>query len=938
MEKEKRYVIRNMLIFILIIIFFVCVVFIYYLSLYYATRDYIISNGRINAIESAEQIDKYLSSSIDILKLASYTLDNMIRDKRSQAEILDYLTNETIAVRDSLIDDTTGIYGYFNGEYMDGSGWDPGEDYVPTKRPWYVEAKGGNGRLVIVDPYLDLDTGTVMVSIVKTLCDTRSVVGIDISMDELQAITEDHVSKKLSFSEFIINARGQIIAHSDKNLVGKKYNDPTYPLGVSISKKFRSSDNGSFYMDFEGRDYMVYCMPLENEWTCITIIDATNDFRKLRFPLVITIISAIIMMGGLSFFMLLSDRKSREARELLVKSERATAANEAKSSFLSNMSHEIRTPINAIIGMNEMILRESNDSTVLSYSQNIKTASGTLLGLINDILDFSKIEAGKIEIIPVDYDLSSLVNDLVNMCHTRADEKGLILNLDLDRNIPSMLNGDEVHIKQIISNIMTNAIKYTNKGSVTFSMGYEKIDDDPDSIILHVKIKDTGIGIKSEDMEKLFSKFDRLDEKRNRNIEGTGLGMNITNSLLSFMGSSLEVESVYGAGSVFGFSLKQKVINWEPLGDYEATFYEHVKKREQYKASFIAPEAAVLAVDDNIMNLLVFKSLIKKTKLNIDTAESGGDCLAMAGNKKYDIIFLDHMMPGMDGIETLHLIKEQRTSPNLNTPVICLTANALSGAREQYISEGFDDYLPKPIDADRLEKMLIRLLPGEKVILMEEHDPNENSDITEIIPEELNIMKDTSEINIYEGIRSSGTVESYLSLLKIFLNSIDVKSKELEKLYQEKDIKNYTIKVHAIKSSARIIGAADFGKEAQLLENAGKANDFNYIDSHHNAFLYELKHFKEPISIVFANEVSVEEKPEADISLITESYSELFYGAVEMDCDRIEAVFDKLDSYSIPKEEKELFFKLKSASDIFDYEEICSLLSLNKGFSMEDRK
>ena len=329
------------------------------------------------------------------------------------------------------------------------------------------------------------------------------------------------------------------------------------------------------------------------------------------------------------------------------------------------------------------------------------------------------------EIIPADYDVSVVLNDLVNMIRSRADGKGLALQLDFDGSMPKRLRGDEVRIKQVITNILTNAVKYTEKGSVTFHVGYERIEDEPDSVWLDVSVKDTGIGIKPEDVEKLFSEFERIEERRNRNIEGTGLGMNITKSLLEMMDSRLNVESVYGEGSTFSFRLKQKVVSWDALGDYEAAFRASLANRKKYREKFTAPDAAVLVVDDTPMNLAVFKSLLKRTGVQIDTAESGDKGLKLASAKKYDMIFLDHMMPGKDGIETLHELHAQSENPNLQTPTVCLTANAISGAREKYLSEGFDDYLTKPIDAERLEEMLMRYLPENKLM-----EPVETSSVS----------------------------------------------------------------------------------------------------------------------------------------------------------------------------------------------------------------
>ena len=398
---------------------------------------------------------------------------------------------------------------------------------------------------------------------------------------------------------------------------------------------------------------------------------------------------------------------------------RALAVSNAKSAFLSNMSHEIRTPLNSVLGMNEMVLRECNDPAIIGYSENIKSAGNTLLGLINDILDFSKIKAGKIEIIPVDYDLSTLIHDLVNMVRVRTEAKGLELKLDIDGSIPKILNGDEIRIKQVITNILTNAAKYTEKGSVTFKLSCKSVDRENNKVVIRVSVIDTGIGIKPEDMQKLFMQFERIEEKRNINIEGTGLGMSITRSLLEMMGSELEVESVYGEGSTFAFDLEQIVVAWDELGDHEQSYNDRQtnKEKEKYVEKLHAPEAKVLVVDDNKVNLNVFRFLIKSTQIQTDAAGSGEECLEKTEEKAYDLIFLDIMMPGMSGTETLQELRSRPSNPNFNTPVVCLTSDAISGAREQYLAAGFTDYLTKPFYPEQLEDKLIKLLPKEKYTL-----------------------------------------------------------------------------------------------------------------------------------------------------------------------------------------------------------------------------
>ena len=408
------------------------------------------------------------------------------------------------------------------------------------------------------------------------------------------------------------------------------------------------------------------------------------------------------------------EKKDREA--LIDRSERATAANEAKSAFLSNMSHEIRTPITSIMGMNEMVLRETDDPAIINYSENIHAAGMTLLGLINDILDFSKIEAGKMEIIETDYDVASLLNDTATMVRPRIEDKNLKLVTEFDEAIPCTLHGDELRIRQIITNLLTNAAKYTEHGAVTFRAYSKSIPDDPENILLGIEIRDTGIGIRPEDMKRLFSKFERIEEERIHNVEGTGLGLAITQNLLSMMDSRLEVSSIYGNGSVFGFELRQKVRSTETIGKHRSADTRPPKKK--YHPGFTAPYAHILVVDDIEMNRLVLTSLLKRTKIKIDTAESGDTAIHLAMTKRYDIILLDYMMPGKDGITTLHEMMEMENNPNVNTPVICLTADAISGARQRYMDAGFDNYLTKPILPDKLEEMILSYLPKDKVSIL----------------------------------------------------------------------------------------------------------------------------------------------------------------------------------------------------------------------------
>ena len=398
------------------------------------------------------------------------------------------------------------------------------------------------------------------------------------------------------------------------------------------------------------------------------------------------------------------------------------SASAAKSNFLANMSHEIRTPINAVLGMDEMILRECSDKQILEYAKDIDSAGHQLLSLVNDILDFSKIESGKMELHPVEYELFSVMNDCYNMIFMRAKRKDLDFVIENDEKMPAILYGDEVRIRQIIMNLLTNAVKYTKDGSIKLKIGSEPMDGN--MIKLIVSVKDTGIGISEENQKYLFDSFKRIDERSNRNIEGTGLGLSITRRFTEMMGGTIAVESKLYEGSTFTVTIPQKVADKKPIGRFDERLNRRnenpetdaEKKKEEKRELFTAPRARILVVDDVKMNLNVVKLLLKNTGIQMDLAASGDECLKQTVLKHYDLILMDHMMPIMDGIEALHRIREQADGLNWDTPVVALTANALVGAQEMYLEEGFVSYISKPVKSADLESCLLRLLPEDKII------------------------------------------------------------------------------------------------------------------------------------------------------------------------------------------------------------------------------
>ncbi len=1127
---EKNVIIKNIIIAILVTAFFVGIIMTFYNMLYEEKRSNIIKDGEMSARQAADSFEKYLSINRDSLKLTAYTLDNMIMEKRTDSEIQDYLVGQSTAIKSAVNENSTGLYGYINGRFFSGTLWEPPEGYDATERPWYIKPMSNSGMISMLDPYLDLESGNVMLALGKTLCDAVSVVSVDVSLDKIQRIAENAVAADNADIEMILNDKGFVVAHSDKNENGKNYGTEKNTLGSEIVRRLNEEKSSSFEFTYNNLHYIVYAAELQDGWRCVSVMDATAVFSPLNMILsltiaavfiVIVIIAAIMTassrrqliaeklstqlsstadiyislheidllsdtysvvrnsnpavasviasthgncreimnaamksssapetresimdfcdltkldhrlrdrntmtaefmsvenrwrrarfivsgrtpsgrvarvmflvedidaekrnrdttlgalklineqmssvaniyismydinlpadtfceirtqarnasdlmeatmehaqatirsvmeqmtdessLSAISDFIDLStlnerirntntiteeflsskniwsrarfvvskraangdvehvlwlvesidaekrkrddltkvaetlnqrissiadifmtaheidiendtfialksdsemvtniignkrthaqavinkvmmsvtdessidevirfvdlsslperlanintitieymikqklwrrgrfvasrrdangrlthvlwlaediDNEKQERKDLIDKSERAIAANKAKSSFLTYISRNIRTPINTMLGMNEMILRESDNEDILSYADTVQSSGATLLALINDILDISKIETGKMEIVPTDYDLRNMVDDLISMTKPDAKKKGLKLTADVSSDIPRALHGDEAHIKQVLMNLLSNAVKYTNKGSVTLCIEYEKMPDEPNSIMLEFSVKDTGIGMKKEVCERLLSGT----ESNEGSEAGAGLGIGITNGLLHMMNSELMIDSVFGLGSRFRFKLKQTISSdSEKIGLHSSSRARSGENHHAYHEKFRAPKANILVVDDSSIGVKLIRELLKKTEVKIDSVLTGDEALMLTRSKKFDIIFLDQMMPNKSGIETLKEIRGDKYGANIGTPVICITADAVSGAREHYIRSGFDNYITKPIDPGVLEEMLLSYLPAD--LIMSAVDTGENTE------------------------------------------------------------------------------------------------------------------------------------------------------------------------------------------------------------------
>ena len=841
-------------------------------------------------------LENYLDTAKSVLWLTADTVDHMVESGATDEEIIEYITRESANTEQRFDESYTGIYGVIRGNYVDGVGWVPPSDYEPTERDWYKTTVAGEGDVVIVSPYVDAQTGNVIISVGRALSDHNNALAMDLTLSGVQEIVEGISINGYGYG-YIVNYDGLVVAHRDKSENGKNYKEK--PEQQELLRQIEEKGKGNFSTTIDGEKCTVFFDTVMDQWYLVIITKNSELYHEPTNMLFVSILISLIVYILISVFYILGfskeqrsyakmeelkeieRRKDYEARVLKLEKSAADSANKAKSDFLADMSHEIRTPINAILGMNEMILHEAEDEEILDYAESIKSSGTTLLSIINTILDFSKIEDGRMNLVPVEFETAGFINSLVNSISERARTKNLDFRVEVDETIPSILYGDDVRISQVIMNLLTNAVKYTEKGWVLLKI--TNLGEQRDGIWhLLISVKDTGIGIRKEDIDKLSVSFERLDEKRNRHIEGTGLGISIVTKLLDMMGSSLQIKSEYGEGSEFYFDLPIEVIDLTPIGNYSA-IHKNLAKNSESRISIRAPKARVLLTDDNEMNRKVAANLLRLFGVEPVLCGSGRETIEFMKKDFYDILFLDHMMPEMDGIETLRLLKERGLTRN--TKVIALTANAVVGAKEQYMKEGFDDYLPKPVNLSDLERILKKYLPEYESIDTEEEPVRVEEDLLKE-GEKSETFKDTETefgktksgkivsgktesgktvsgkdvmeklrsrgLNVEEGITyCGGEEEFYLEIIHDYIDATPQRIAELNDLYAQSDWKNYKIQIHSVKSASKTIGAMELFEKAKALETAAADEDIKYLGQNHESVMAEYKELSQTIESFF---------------------------------------------------------------------------------------
>ena len=809
--------------------------------------------GTLSNAKDAESINGILARGESVLRVTSRIAEKSLEHGATLAQIESLLVSESEYYKHSNDIVLCNMFGLLRDEFLSGGRWTPAVGYVPSNRPWYQNAPMEKDKVALTPTHLNPHSGEQVVTISLRLSDKKSVLAVDLFLKDLLA----NVKKSdLSDMLVIIDKKGMVIAHTDITQNGKNYLSADFwgsdeeKLARNIS--FASSE--PFVFNLRGKDYRVFSTLIQNEWYIVRLVEEKQLWKNLNLTI---LRNAIIIFLAFALFVVL-------IVSAFIKHVQLIRVNQSKTAFLTSMSREIRSAINGILGMNSIVEKDLHDDSIKEYTNNIQSAGQEVLSLVNDVLDVTKIESGRLSIESMEYEIFTILQECYNENEPKAKAKGLTFHVDCDPDIPSCLWGDENRIIQIINNLLSNAIKFTEVGGVSLSVGFDNLPpigalQSDDYIMLKIAVKDTGIGLRKEERNSIFKKYILDNSAENSEIEGMGLGLNLTQELLAKCGGHMTINSRYGEGSSFLIEIPQLVLNNEPMGDFAMRYRNAIRKNKDFADVFLAPEAKILIVDDVELNLKMFRGFLKNSQVKIDEALSGHQCLQLVESRRYDLIFLDHMMPVMDGIDVFRKMKMMDKFPNQDTPVIALVSEGELLTKDSFLAEGFADYLLKPLKERDLQRTLKWYLPKQLVLTPE--DLNEpvmplsstangisatSNKIDSILDDDEIELRSVTATTPLERFKSFGEFldvkaglnycaddeEIYVEMLQEYVGS--PLCRNVDSCYRNSDWDNYRFYMHVLYDSSIAIGATSMAEKFRNLETASRESRLKVVHENHD--------------------------------------------------------------------------------------------------------
>jgi signal transduction histidine kinase/DNA-binding NarL/FixJ family response regulator len=882
---------------------------------YFFTRDIVhkyVSQSTENVFASVQtQITSDLLEPQITLDRFSQTVRNMIVNGDNEEHLREYfkdLSNYLALDKQNYLF-FNGFMGYFETlpdgpVFIESFAWNRPDDFIPAQRPWYTNAVAADGKIAETLMYHDLVYGNIMLVYSNCIFNDEGrrlgVVSYRVRIDNIKKYIVNTVSAQGGYG-ILVSKDMVVLAHPNENFVGKNvFEHPEIPFsvfahdlknGIQISERSVKS--------YKGEESTASFRTLNNGWYVGIIMPKGPYFKSISNMAIILILLGVALSSVLIFVLIRVDA-ARTKSEI---------KNQHKTSFLANVSHEIRTPMNAIIGMTDLLNYEPLNSRQMGFVDDIRVSAHSLLAIINDILDMSKIEAGKLELNPINYELNMLLDNIHSMFSYITQKKGIEFIYETEGKIPRYLYGDDIRLKQVLTNICGNAVKYTEKGYVRFKV---TATDEK----LTFEIKDSGMGIRKEDLPKLFNTFQRIETEKNRSIIGTGLGLSISKAFVEMMGGKIIVDSEYEHGSVFLIIIPIVLGKKEEVKSNKGLLEGH---------TLIAPDAKVLIVDDNEFNIRVAEGLLGLFKIDAHKAVSGKEAIELVQKNDYDLVFMDHMMPEMDGVEATGIIRKMGDKYK-RLPIIVLTANAVQGAKEMFLSNGFDGFISKPIDIQEMYKILKQWLPAEKVELRNETVIEKEEETNNDYLSELSKIE---EINVEIGLtRVSGMEDMYRETMELFNRKLVPECDEMSSKIKHGDISGFSISVHAMKSALSTIGAMSLSDTAFRLETASKENDIEFCVERFPVFRDKLLKLHEELSAVFHDDTETEIKRKSgDTAYLREKIEKALEAASDFDSDTGLSIINDLLTYDFGERTDAILENAAAAFKDFKYNAVTELLN-----------